>query len=95
MELQAYVSPREAAQMMDMRLDAVYSLLWAKRLQAEKRDGRWQVSRSAVEARMESRRNQKSTLRINDSNKRREELRRIENSRLCAMRKEPRARWGD
>jgi hypothetical protein len=51
-ELQAYVSPREAAQMMDMRLDAVYSLLWAKRLQAEKRDGRWQVSRSAVEARM-------------------------------------------
>jgi excisionase family DNA binding protein len=46
-----YMSPREAAQMLGTRLDAVYSLIWAGRLQAEKRDGRWLVSQTAVEGR--------------------------------------------
>jgi hypothetical protein len=53
------VSPREAAQMMDIRLDALYCLLWANRLPAQKRDGRWHILRSAVEARMEIRRKSK------------------------------------
>jgi excisionase family DNA binding protein len=48
----ASVSPREAAQMLGIRLDAVYGLIWAGRLQAEKQDGRWLVSQSAVEARV-------------------------------------------
>ena len=48
------VSPREAARMLGIRLDAVYGLIWAGRLQAEKHDGRWHVSESAVEARMNS-----------------------------------------
>ena len=52
MDEQASVSPREAAQMMGMRLDAVYSLIWANRLPADKHDGRWFVLRSAVEARL-------------------------------------------
>lgn len=51
---QASVSPREAARMLGTRLDAVYGLIWAGRLQAEKRDGRWFVSQSAVEARLSS-----------------------------------------
>jgi excisionase family DNA binding protein len=51
---QLYMSPREAAQMLGTRLDAVYSLIWAGRLQAEKRDGRWLVSQSEVEGRARS-----------------------------------------
>jgi len=51
-DAQVSVSPREAAQMMGTRLDVVYSLIWAKRLQAEKQDGRWLVSRAAVDARV-------------------------------------------
>lgn len=51
---QLHMSPREAAQMLGTRLEAVYSLIWAGRLQAEKRDGRWLVSQSAVEGRAHS-----------------------------------------
>jgi excisionase family DNA binding protein len=56
---QLYMSPREAAQMLGTRLDAVYSLIWAGRLQAEKQDGRWLVSRTAVAARMKVQGDQK------------------------------------
>lgn len=48
----SFCSPRKAAQTLGIRLDAVYGLIWAGRLQAEKRDGRWLVSQSAVEARV-------------------------------------------
>ena len=54
MDTQASVSPSEAAQTLGIRLDAVYGLIWVGRLQAEKRDGRWLVSQSAVEARLSS-----------------------------------------
>jgi len=52
MDTQFSVSPREAAQMLGTRLDEVYSLIWAGKLPAEKRDGRWLVSRAAVDARV-------------------------------------------
>jgi hypothetical protein len=57
--VQPYISPREAARMLGSRLDAVYSLIWVGRLQAEKQDGRWMVSRAAVDARVKDRENQK------------------------------------
>jgi excisionase family DNA binding protein len=47
----ANVTPREVARTLGIRLDAVYSLIWAGRLQAEKKDGRWLISQAAVEKR--------------------------------------------
>jgi excisionase family DNA binding protein len=55
----ATMSPREAAQTLGIRLDAVYSLIWAGRLLAEKQNGRWLVSRGAVDARARDREGQK------------------------------------
>jgi len=54
MNPQASVSPRESARMLEIRIDAVYGLIWAGRLTAEKRDGRWLVSQSAVAERVSS-----------------------------------------
>lgn len=48
------VSPRKTAELLSIRLDAVYSLIWAGKLTAQKSDGRWFVSRSAVEARIKA-----------------------------------------
>jgi len=48
------VSPREAAQRLSIRLDSVYSLIWAGKLQAHKLDGRWRVSSEAVDTRLKS-----------------------------------------
>ena len=45
------VSPREAAKILGIRLESVYSLVWAGRLEATKKDGKWSVSREAVNAR--------------------------------------------
>jgi excisionase family DNA binding protein len=47
-----YLSPREAAVRLGYDLDYVYKLIWAGRLGAQKIDGAWQVSSSAVEARL-------------------------------------------
>lgn len=52
---EANVSPREAAWILGIRLDSVYSLIWAGRLQAEKKDGRWLVDREAVDAKVRKR----------------------------------------
>lgn len=51
----ATVSAREAAQLLGIRLDAVYGLIWATRLAAVKRDGRWFVDRAAVDTRAKGR----------------------------------------
>jgi excisionase family DNA binding protein len=55
----ATMSPREAAQTLGIRLDAVYSLIWAGRLRAEKQNGRWLVSGGAVDARVQDREGQR------------------------------------
>lgn len=47
----ATVTPRMAAQKLQIRLDAVYSLIWSCKLPAEKRDGRWLVDERAVDLR--------------------------------------------
>ena len=52
--METTVNPREVAQMLGIRLDAVYSLIWAGRLPAEKGDGRWLVSLAAVDAMLKS-----------------------------------------
>ena len=49
------VTPRQAALILGIRLDSVYSLIWAGRLAAEKCDGRWRVDRAAAEARIRDR----------------------------------------
>ena len=49
------LSPREAAQRLCIRLDHVYSLIWASKLKARKLDGRWRIPVEAVEARLRQR----------------------------------------
>jgi excisionase family DNA binding protein len=49
------LSPREIAQRLCVRLDSVYSLIWAGKLKAHKLDGRWRISVEAVEARLRQR----------------------------------------
>ncbi len=46
------LSPREAAVALGYDLDYVYKLIWAGRLAAQKVDGVWRISVSAVEARL-------------------------------------------
>jgi len=50
-----HFTPREAAQRWGSRLDSVYSLIWAERIPACKRDGRWLIPAEAVEARAKMR----------------------------------------
>jgi excisionase family DNA binding protein len=54
------MAPREVAQTLGIRLDAVYSLIWAGKLHADKLDGRWSIPRAAVEARLNSRTRRKA-----------------------------------
>jgi excisionase family DNA binding protein len=46
------MSPSEVAQKLGISLDAVYKLLYARKLAAIKRDGVWLVSPEAVEERL-------------------------------------------
>ena len=46
------LAPREAAKRLGVRLDSVYSLIWAGKLEAHKLDGRWRVSADAVDERL-------------------------------------------
>ena len=57
------VSTRTAAQLLGIRLDAVYGLIWAARLSAEKRDGRWLVDKAAVNERVKARSNRQRVTR--------------------------------
>jgi excisionase family DNA binding protein len=52
METPGEVTPRKAAQKLGIRLDAVYSLIWAGRLPARKVDGLWRIPIAAVEERI-------------------------------------------
>ena len=56
-------SPREVAQMLQIRLDAVYSLIWAGTLEAHKLDGRWRIPAEAVDLRLKT----KEAIRGTDS----------------------------
>jgi excisionase family DNA binding protein len=49
------LAPKEAAQRLSVRLDSVYSLIWAGKLEAHKLDGRWRVSADAVDERLRAR----------------------------------------
>jgi hypothetical protein len=48
------LTPRAAALLLGIRLDAIYALIWAGKLEADKKDGRWEIPRIAVEARLSS-----------------------------------------
>jgi excisionase family DNA binding protein len=48
MPIEQRVTPREAAQLLGVRLDTIYALIWAGKLQAEKKDGRWLLSVAAI-----------------------------------------------
>jgi hypothetical protein len=56
------VSPREAARRLGIRLDAVYALLWAGRLPAQKKDGRWWVDAAAIERRLKAQTERRQTV---------------------------------
>lgn len=45
------MTPREAAARLGVRLDGVYSLVWAQKLRARKVDGRWLILEADVEKR--------------------------------------------
>jgi predicted site-specific integrase-resolvase len=45
------LSPRQAAHALGIRLDSLYALLWAGKITAEKRDGRWRVCAESVDRR--------------------------------------------
>jgi hypothetical protein len=47
----ATLSTRQAAHALGIRLDSLYALLWAGKLTAEKRDGRWHVCAESVDRR--------------------------------------------
>jgi excisionase family DNA binding protein len=55
-----YLTAREAAQQLGIRLDTMYSLIWARKLRAEKREGAWKVPAEAVKERLKARRGQAS-----------------------------------
>lgn len=46
------ITPREAASRLGVRLDGVYSLLWAGKLRARKADGRWLIVEADVQQRV-------------------------------------------
>jgi len=51
-----FISPREAAKQLHISLNATYAAVWAGRLRAEKRDGKWLISVEAVEEHLQRRR---------------------------------------
>jgi excisionase family DNA binding protein len=63
MALTSDLTPRAAAQRLGIRLDAVYSLIWAGRLSAHKKDGRWYVPNSAIEKRLKAQASRKNATR--------------------------------
>lgn len=63
MALTSDLTPRAAALKLGIRLDAVYSLIWAGRLSAHKKDGRWYVPASAIEKRLKAQTSRKNAAR--------------------------------
>ncbi len=57
------LTPRQAAQRLGIRLDALYALIWATKLPARKQDGRWFIPGTAVEARLKAREAKDGTAR--------------------------------
>jgi len=49
------LSVRESAVLLGIRLDNAYSLVWAGKLSAKKKNGKWIVNRAAVEQRARAR----------------------------------------
>jgi excisionase family DNA binding protein len=49
------LNPREVARKLGIRLDTVYTAIWAGKLPATKQEGRWSIPASAVDERLKSR----------------------------------------
>jgi excisionase family DNA binding protein len=49
------MTPKEAAQKLGVRLDYLYPLIWAGKLEARKVDGRWLIPQTAVQTLAEKR----------------------------------------
>jgi excisionase family DNA binding protein len=49
------ITPKEAARMLGVRLDYLYPLIWAGKLEARKVDGRWLIPQTAVQTLAEKR----------------------------------------
>jgi excisionase family DNA binding protein len=55
------LAPKDAAQRLGVRLDSVYSLIWAGKIEAHKLDGRWRIPFDAIEQRLKQRRTDHGT----------------------------------
>jgi excisionase family DNA binding protein len=49
------LKPREAARALGIRLDSIYSAIWAGKLTAKKLDGRWLIPLSEIEEKLRNR----------------------------------------
>lgn len=56
---QRKLTVRQAAQALGVRLDSLYSLIWAGRLPARKMDGRWLIDATAIEKRRKKQNSQR------------------------------------
>jgi predicted site-specific integrase-resolvase len=59
MKMSEEITPRESAVRLGIRLDALYPLLWAGKIEARKIDGRWFVSAADVTRLLGARRKSK------------------------------------
>jgi hypothetical protein len=50
------VTPRSAAVTLGIRLDSIYKLIWAGNLTGRKKDGRWMISETSLEGRLNQKR---------------------------------------
>jgi excisionase family DNA binding protein len=50
------ITPREAARVLGIRLDSVYSLLWSGKLRGRIVQGKWRIPSAAVQERAEHKR---------------------------------------
>lgn len=55
------LAPKDAAQRLGVRLDSIYSLIWAGKIEAHKLDGRWRIPSEVIEQRLKQRRSDHGT----------------------------------
>lgn len=48
------LTPKKAAQKLGIRLDYLYSLIWARKIPARRVEGRWYIPAQSVEDRLET-----------------------------------------
>lgn len=55
------LTPREAAQRLEIGLDCIYAALWAGKLEGRRIEGRWLIPAQAVERRLQAKEARRGT----------------------------------